>query len=185
MRIGEFSAQTGRDATAGVDDLADADRIPPHTRVATHRQLIPQIAKKISNLLVVGILLLAVLSARPSIGALLPEILSSTGACPLCRMRVSHCRGQPGAGSIAFVDVAEPGAEVGRDLEPHRALERFHVRDSEGRLISGASAFVLLWSSLPSWQWVARAVRRPGILPALEVGYGAFLVVRPVLAWAL
>jgi hypothetical protein len=45
MRIGEFSSQTGRDAIADVDDLADADRIPPHTRVASHRQLIPQIAE--------------------------------------------------------------------------------------------------------------------------------------------
>jgi len=107
------------------------------------------------------------------------------GACPLCRMEIEHYRGQTGAGSIAFVDASQPDAEVGQDLEPHKALTRFHVRDAEGRLFSGASAFVLLWHSLPEWQWVARLARRPVILPALEVGYRAFLVVRPVLAWAL
>ncbi len=39
-------------------------------------------------------------------------------------------------------------------------------------LLSGAAAFVEVWSRLPRWRWAARAVALPGAMATLEVhGY--------------
>jgi predicted DCC family thiol-disulfide oxidoreductase YuxK len=104
------------------------------------------------------------------------------GACPLCRAEISHYRAQTGADSLQFVDVAEPGTDLGSGLEREQALARFHVRGSDGALVSGAAAFVAVWSHLPRWQWAARVARLPGILPGLELAYRAFLPIRPYLS---
>lgn len=48
---------------------------------------------------------------------------------------------------MAFVDVstAPPEAQVAANLTGADAMKRFHLRDPEGRLLSGAEAFGLLW----------------------------------------
>jgi predicted DCC family thiol-disulfide oxidoreductase YuxK len=61
-------------------------------------------------------------------------------------------------------------------------MERFHVRASDGRVLSGAMAFVEVWTRLPKWRWAARAASLPGALAALELGYRMFLPVRPFIS---
>jgi predicted DCC family thiol-disulfide oxidoreductase YuxK len=61
-------------------------------------------------------------------------------------------------------------------------MKRFHVRASDGRVLSGAAAFVEVWTRLPRWRWVARNASLPGALIALELGYRIFLPVRPFLS---
>jgi predicted DCC family thiol-disulfide oxidoreductase YuxK len=61
-------------------------------------------------------------------------------------------------------------------------MERFHVRAGDGRLLSGAAAFVEVWSRLPAWRWAARAASLPGALAGLELGYRLFLWVRPFIS---
>ncbi len=104
------------------------------------------------------------------------------GACPLCRMEISHYRRQRGAESIVFVDASKTDAELGADLDRATALARFHVRDRNGILLSGAAAFVAAWTALPRWRWAAGLARLPGMAAAMECGYRAFLRVRPALA---
>ena len=76
------------------------------------------------------------------------------GACPLCRAEIGHYRRCRGAERIAFVDVAPDGAPLGPDLDRAAARARFHVRDADGRLRSGAAGFARLWSALPGWRWL-------------------------------
>jgi predicted DCC family thiol-disulfide oxidoreductase YuxK len=61
-------------------------------------------------------------------------------------------------------------------------MERFHVRASDGRVLSGAAAFVEVWTRLPKWRWAARAASLPGMLAVLELGYRMFLPVRPFIS---
>ncbi len=104
------------------------------------------------------------------------------GSCPLCRAEIGHYRGQDQAGALCFVDVSEPGAETPEGVGRQRALRRFHVRAGDGRVLSGAAAFVEIWARLPRWRWAARAAALPGALTALEWGYRMFLPVRPFLS---
>lgn len=105
------------------------------------------------------------------------------GSCPLCRREIAHLRRlaahRPGA-PLDFVDVASAPCS-GLACERALLLARFHVRRADGTLVSGAAAFVLMWSRLPGWRWLARLARVPGVLPLLELAYRTFLRIRPAL----
>ena len=114
------------------------------------------------------------------------EVLKSTvffdGSCPLCRAEIGYYRRRDQASALCFVDVSETGAATPEGVTPQRALERFHVRARDGRILSGAAAFVEVWTRLPKWRWAARAASLPGALAAMELGYRMFLPVRPFIA---
>lgn len=106
------------------------------------------------------------------------------GACPLCAREIALYRGCRGAETVAFVDVG--GSEpLGTGLDRATALARFHVRDADGRLVSGAAAFARLWAQLPAWRPLAFILRLPGALWLAERAYRAFLPLRPSIARVL
>ncbi|MGJ5177191.1 thiol-disulfide oxidoreductase DCC family protein [Bradyrhizobium oligotrophicum] len=104
------------------------------------------------------------------------------GSCPLCRAEIGYYGRTDQSGALCFVDVSKAGAEAPEGLSPRQAMARFHVRASDGRLLSGAAAFVEVWRRLPRWRWAARVASLPGALALLELGYRLFLPVRPFLS---
>jgi predicted DCC family thiol-disulfide oxidoreductase YuxK len=102
------------------------------------------------------------------------------GSCALCSIEINHYASRVGGDKLGFVD-----ARLGADLTSDTAMRRFHVRRSDGSLVSGARAFVEIWDTLPGWQWAARVARIRGVLPVLEVGYRAFLPIRPFISKAV
>jgi predicted DCC family thiol-disulfide oxidoreductase YuxK len=104
------------------------------------------------------------------------------GACPLCSIEIRHYAGQAGAERLCFVDASASGAETGPGLPRADAMKRFHVRQADGRLLSGAAAFIAIWERLPAWRWAARLARLPGVTAVLEFAYRLFLPVRPLLS---
>ena len=104
------------------------------------------------------------------------------GSCPLCRAEIGYYLRKDQAGALCFVDVSETGALTPEGITQQRAMERFHVRSGDGRVLSGAAAFVEVWTRLPKWRWAARAASLPGALAALELGYRMFLPVRPFIS---
>ena len=104
------------------------------------------------------------------------------GSCPLCRAEIGYYRRKDQAGALCFVDVSETGAVTREGITQQQAMERFHVRGRDGRVLSGAAAFVEVWTRLPKWRWAARAASLPGALAALELGYRMFLPVRPFIS---
>lgn len=110
------------------------------------------------------------------------SIVYFDGSCPLCRAEIGYYRGKDRAGALCFIDVSEPGAVTPEGTDRQQAMERFHVRASDGRVLSGAAAFVEVWACLPNWRWAARLASLPGVLPALELGYRMFLPVRPLVS---
>lgn len=104
------------------------------------------------------------------------------GSCPLCRAEIGLYRRIDQAGALCFVDVSASGASTPPGVTPAQAMRRFHVASSDGRVMSGAAAFVEVWSRLPSWRWAARVASLPGALATLEWGYRLFLRVRPLIS---
>ena len=86
------------------------------------------------------------------------------------------------ADAICFVDVSETAAVTPEGITQQRAMGRLYVRASDGRVLSGAVAFVEVWTHLPNWRWAARATSLPGALAALELGHRMFLPVRPFIS---
>ena len=109
------------------------------------------------------------------------------GACPLCRREVGMYKGLTPIEPVAWRDISEPDAALpaGAATAGDRAayLVRFHVQRADGQVLSGAEAFVALWSALPGWRWLGRVAALPGVTPVMEVVYRLFLRVRPGLQW--
>jgi predicted DCC family thiol-disulfide oxidoreductase YuxK len=52
------------------------------------------------------------------------------------------------------------------------ALARLHVRRADGTVVSGARAFAEIWSCLPRWRLLARALEAvPGAMALAEAAY--------------
>ena len=107
------------------------------------------------------------------------------GACPLCRREIALYRGVRGDIPLCFADVSDETVGLPPSLTRDTALARFHVQRASGQVVSGAQAFLALWSVLPGWRWLARLGRIPGVAWLLELTYRGFLVFRPALQrWA-
>jgi len=115
-----------------------------------------------------------------------PALPKSTGffdgSCLLCRAEIGYYRRKDQVGALCFIDISDAGAVVPEGITQQRAMKRFHVRASDGRVLSGAAAFVEVWTLLPRWRWAARTASLPGAMIALELGYKIFLPVRPFLS---
>lgn len=101
------------------------------------------------------------------------------GACPLCRREIGVYRGLDALQPVAWCDVSAPDAALPDGGTRDAYLARFHVQMADGKILSGAAAFVALWSVLPGWRWLGRLGRLPGMMPILEATYRLFLKVRP------
>ncbi|MGB3624285.1 MAG: DUF393 domain-containing protein [Henriciella sp.] len=100
------------------------------------------------------------------------------GSCPLCRKEIGFYKSRTGADAIRWVDVSR-GERLPEGLSCSDAMARFHVRDTDGRLIKGGEAFAALWAQLPSFRWLGLAFRRAPLRWLLNLGYKAFLPLRP------
>lgn len=98
------------------------------------------------------------------------------GECPLCLREIGLMRRLDTRDAIDFVDVHEGR---GCPLEPEVLLERFHAREGEGSLVSGAAAFAAMWRAIPLLRPLGLLARNRVILAALEKAYVVFLRYRP------
>lgn len=103
------------------------------------------------------------------------------GACPLCRREIAVYQGLAADTPVCFADVSDPATALPAQATRDQLLVRFHVRHADGRLDSGAAAFVALWSRLPGWRVLAWGARVPGVLWLMERAYLGFLRGRPAL----
>ena len=103
------------------------------------------------------------------------------GGCPVCSREIDAYRRQAGAEQCVWVDASACAeSALGQGLSRPEALARFHVRQADGRTVTGMRAFALLWRQLPRMAWVGR-LASIGPMPAVLDGvYYLFLRVRPL-----
>jgi len=101
------------------------------------------------------------------------------GSCPLCRREISVYQGLTAIETLSFKDVCDPALAPPAGTRVETLMARFHVQHADGRLESGARAFIALWAVLPGWRWLARLGRLPGMTRLMEWTYVGFLQVRP------
>jgi predicted DCC family thiol-disulfide oxidoreductase YuxK len=107
------------------------------------------------------------------------------GACPLCRREIGLYRDLQSNEPVCFADVNDIAQPLPPGTTREQLLARFHVRTADGRLVSGAEAFLALWAVLPGWRWLAWLARLPGAVWVMERSYVYFLRWRPQLQrWA-
>jgi predicted DCC family thiol-disulfide oxidoreductase YuxK len=115
--------------------------------------------------------------ATRSAGAASPTVtVFYDGSCPLCTAEIGFYRRRRGADRVGWVDVSAcPAENVTAGLTRDQALRRFHVRDADGRLISGGQAFVVLWTALPGYAWMGRLFRLGPLAWTINRAYDKFL----------
>ena len=101
------------------------------------------------------------------------------GGCPLCSREIATYQRARGGGQLRWVDAQACAPQaLGPALQREAALRRLHVRLPDGRLVSGAAAFVAIWQRLPAFRGLALLARMPGMLGLMEGLYRFFLWVR-------
>lgn len=103
------------------------------------------------------------------------------GACPLCLREIAAMRRLDRGNAIDFVDVSDANAPQSCPVERETLLKRFHARDADGTLHSGAAAFAVMWRAIPLLKPLGHLARIPVILGILEWLYHQFLKIRPQL----
>lgn len=119
-----------------------------------------------------------------------PQVLYD-GSCPLCRREIAFYQQQETSQAtlqahqkIQWVDVSGSTAQVPASYTQAQLMARFHVQNQQGQVLSGAAAFVYLWSLLPGWRYLSYVAKIPGMLKLLELSYRFFLRFRPsIQAW--
>ena len=102
------------------------------------------------------------------------------GSCPLCAREISFYRRRRGAAGVTWVDVsAAPENRLPPSVSRQDALARFHVVGADGATVSGAAAFVALWSALPAFRLLGWLFRPRWATALLEFAYQKFLWIRP------
>jgi len=97
------------------------------------------------------------------------------GGCPLCRREIVHYQRIDREHRIQWMDIQQEADTLEENgLSWQQAMQRMHVRDSDGRMVSGAAAFVALWRHIPRYRFLARIVALPGINWTAEQVYSIF-----------
>lgn len=109
------------------------------------------------------------------------------GSCPLCQREIALMKSITPSDQVTFTDVSTLGAHdrVTADLTVNDAMRRFHVRRADGQLVSGAAAFITMWSASPKLRWLAAIGKSPRAVRLLDYLYSGFLRTRPPLSKTL
>jgi predicted DCC family thiol-disulfide oxidoreductase YuxK len=107
--------------------------------------------------------------------AMTRPIVFYDGGCPLCRREIAHYQRIVEDGQIQWIDIMDNGdALQAHGLTWRQAMQRIHVQDSDGCMVSGTAAFAALWRHIPRYRFLAGLVTLPGIHWIVEQVYTVF-----------
>lgn len=104
------------------------------------------------------------------------------GLCILCSKEIEHYKKQQGSDKFDFIDICDPvfnPSEHG--VDPFQVHKIFHVKKSNGVLLTGVEAFRFIWSQLPRYQRLYAMTDNIFAKKVLNFGYDLFIKIRPLL----
>jgi ubiquinone biosynthesis monooxygenase Coq7 len=90
------------------------------------------------------------------------------GSCPLCALEIKQYQKIIPDSPIHWVDVSSPEFIAPLGQTKASLMQRFHVVQPNGEMVSGAAAFVTVWEKLPKFRYLAALSKLPGMLRAME-----------------
>ena len=79
-------------------------------------------------------------------------------SCNLCRYEINHYKKIAGS-NLEWIDITNNDEALKATSKTHRELlRRLHVIDND-EVISGAKAFVIIWSKIPKYKFLAKIFR--------------------------
>lgn len=97
------------------------------------------------------------------------------GGCPLCAREVAHYIRLDKQQRVTWIDINRDDSK----LEPlgitrQMAMQRLHVTDRDGKLVTGAYAFQTLWQELPYYRILAKLVSPLFVMRIADKVYARF-----------
>jgi predicted DCC family thiol-disulfide oxidoreductase YuxK len=97
------------------------------------------------------------------------------GQCGLCRREIDYYKRIAPQGLFDWHDITLHSDALERlGISYVDALKQLHARDDQGTMHIGVDAFLLIWSVLPRWRWLARIVKMPLIYSTAHFLYRIF-----------
>ena len=91
--------------------------------------------------------------------------------CPVCNFEIQHYARYAGDNDLPIrFDDLNSDARGDWGLDADTAARRLYVLH-EGTLTSGIPAFLVLWTQMPRYRWLARVVGLPGIRQVAAAAY--------------
>ena len=91
-----------------------------------------------------------------------PTKVFYNSACPVCEAGINDQKRKMIGCDVEWIDVHQnPDAVLELDADLEFVRERLHVKEEDGRVTTGASAFAVLWAKSPRQQIWANLIHLP------------------------
>lgn len=98
------------------------------------------------------------------------------GKCGLCSKEINHYKKIAPKDIFAWIDITEVSEEnlSEENLDFLSCLKLFHVKDNDGELYKGIDAFIIIWSQLDRWRYLAMIIKLPIVYNLARFSYNQF-----------
>ena len=108
-------------------------------------------------------------------GELIPHFVFYDDKCSLCTAEIDHYRKLEACYPIKWIGIHHDSKTIEEfGFNKKELLERLHVLRADGVVITGASAFATIWSSLKRYRLVGNLVYKFKLVPILNFFYKYF-----------
>ncbi|MAW34830.1 MAG: DUF393 domain-containing protein [Gammaproteobacteria bacterium] len=93
-------------------------------------------------------------------------------SCSICRTEINQYKKHSGD-KIDWVDISSSlDAEKETNIKTDDLYRRMHVLEN-GKLISGAKSFLIIWGEIPKYKFLKKIFEKPLIFPLFNIIYEA------------
>lgn len=104
------------------------------------------------------------------------------GLCHLCSKEMNQYKKIDKEKKISFIDItAKDFNAEDEKLDRKKVQDVLHVRNNEGKLLTGVDSFISIWDTLGIMQPLSTLAKNKFLRPFFDIGYISFAKARPYL----